>query len=377
MRTVAIVLPGLVAAFSVDDIGGAHLGVTDASGYREFPLSNLTVTRVTVTADGYQPYAQNGVQVPATGSFQFRIGVPADPTRPQDVLLPALVPLALPAPYLRQVGNDFVDVNGHRVVYPGVDGFDDLWFATQDRTAELDALMAESVQLKLQVRRIWCMGDAGENQVFSLYPQNTPHYLDTLRALVVYENGHGIIPLFTAFVDAQIVMPDGNQRLTYWADIEQALLGSGAYLVSAWNQASKNGGANGIGPAQLPALGHGVIWSRGSEIEDTELSCRGAGGDASASELHATRNSFDRALMDTTASPPTMRLHGASMVWMTEGNPFGDAAGYLDQQAWALGRGYSILWALAIYHNRQSQRGLLMTDDTARCAAAWVQGMRM
>lgn len=72
-----------------------------------------------------------------------------------------------------------------------------------------------------------------------------------------------------------------------------------------------------------------------------------------------------------------MRSKGAGMVWMTEGNPFGDSNSYTDHQAWQLGRGYSIDWALAVFHNRQSQRGQLMTDETARCAAEWVRGMRL
>jgi len=148
-------------------------------------------------------------------------------------------------------------------------------------------------------------------------------------------------------------------------------------LLSAFNQWSKN--KSDFDPWALPDPGHGLIWSRGSDTDDSQTPPRGA----PASELHATRNSFDRALMDSTASPPFMRKPesqgggGSGMVWMTEGNPFGDGNGYSDHQAWMLGRGYSIDWALAVFHNRQSQRGLLMTPETARCGAAWVQGMRL
>lgn len=280
--------------------------------------------------------------------------------------------------HLEQHGNDFVDAAGNRIAYPGIDGFDDLWFATQNRDTELNALMTESRQVGFQVRRIWCMGDAGQNQVFNLYPQDTPNYFDIIRQLVVYENSFGQIPLFTAFVDAQKVMPSQGQRQAFWRNLNDALKGSGAYLMSGGNQRSKNG----FDPwADLADPGGGVIWSRGSDVDDVEVGPRGA----PASELHATRNSFDRALMDATASPPTMRgpagnkdghpVGGSGMVWMTEGNPFGDGGGYTEQQAWQLGRGYSILWALAIYHNRQSQRGQMMTDDTARRGAAWVKGM--
>lgn len=279
--------------------------------------------------------------------------------------------------HLEVRGADFVDASGKRIVFAGVDGFDDLWYRTSGRESELDALMAESRQLKAIVRRIWCMGDAGENQVFSMYPQNIPGYFDMLRGLVAYENGYGCIPLFTAFVDAQRVMPP-EQRVAFWNQLHDALYGSGLYMVSAWNQWSKNGGNKGVGPRDLPNPGRGIVWSRGSDVDDTQTPCDGNGGRAVASELHATRNSFERALMDATASPPNMRaVNGATMVWMTEGNPFGDGGAYTAEQAWKLGRGYSIEWALAVHHNRQSQRGQLMQDATARSFEQFERGTRL
>jgi hypothetical protein len=274
--------------------------------------------------------------------------------------------------HLEQRGHDFVDAQGHRIVLPGIDGFDDLWFATEQRVSELDALLVESKQLAMKVRRIWCMGDAGENQVFSLYPQRVPNYFEIVRALVAYENSVGVIPLLTCFVDAQRVMPNQSDRYRFWRDLNEALVGSGAYLMSGGNQRTKNGFD---AWADISDPGPGVIWSRGSSTDDEQTVPRGA----PASELHATRVSFDRALMDATASPPEMRkpANGSGMVWMTEGNPFGDDRGYSITEAWALGRAYSILWSLAVFHNRQSQRGVRMTDETARRAAAWVRGMRL
>jgi hypothetical protein len=278
--------------------------------------------------------------------------------------------------HLEQRGWDFVDAAGNRIVYPGIDGFDDLFFRVNGRESELDALMRESQQVKAVVRRIWCMGDAGQNQVFSMYPQNISGFFDMARGLVAYENSYGQIPLFTACVDAQKVMPDRNQVLQFWVDLNAALVGSGAYLMSVVNQWTKNLPPN-VTPADFTPPGHGVIWSRGSATDDVITSPDGNDGKAPASELHATRISFDRALMDSTASPPYMRSKGAGMVWMTEGNPFGDGNGYTAPQAWKLGRGYSIDWSLAVFHNRQSQRGQLMTAETAACAAEWVRGMTL
>jgi hypothetical protein len=325
--------------------------VTDAHGRATIAVINVTIRHPDYLDYVNQPYRRPSLQAPVA----VHLAVGNDEAA---------------GIHLEQRGNDFVDANGQRVVYPGVDGFDDLYFRVQGREAELDALLAQTRQLRQRVRRIWCMGDAGENQVFSLSPQTTPRYIDTIRSLVAYENGYGVIPLFTCFVDAQRVMPAQADRQRFWRDLNDGLRDSGAYLMSGGNQHSKNG----FDPwADLADPGGGVIWSRGSDTDDVQT--RPAG--APASELHATRNSFDRALMDATASPPEMRKpqNGSSMVWMTEGNPFGDAGGYSDQQAWQLWRAYSILWSLAVFHDRQSQRGQLMHDDTARCAAAAVQGM--
>ncbi len=309
----------------------------------------------------------------AVGLYEkFRLAADRQSCARVGVTLEIVGTLAPPvsAIHLEQRGNDFVDAAGQRIVFCGIDGFDDLWFRTQGREAELDALLKESQALKAKVRRIWCMGDAGENQVFSLYPQNVSQYSDQLRSLVAYENGFGVIPLFTVFVDAQRVMPTQADRQRFWVQLCEALAGSGAYLLSGGNQYPKNG----FDPWADLASPAGVIWSRGSSTDDLQTAPRGA----PASELHATRNAWPRALMDTTASPPFMRSDGGStMVWMTEGNPFGDGGAYTAPQAWQLGRGYSIDWALAIYHNRQSQRGQLMQDATARTFEAFEQGMRL
>jgi len=270
--------------------------------------------------------------------------------------------------HLEQRGNDFVDVQGNRIVFPGVDGFADLFLMSEGRMGELDGLTGLSQQLGFKVRRIWCMGDKNENQVFSLYPQNVSRYFDVVRNLVVYHNDRNTIPLLTGFVNAQVVMPNASNRQAFWKDLNQALLGSGKYLMSGGNEAFKNGFDPDV---DISDPGNGVIWSRGSNKEDVFHI------NAPATELHATRISLPRELIDTTASPPYMRSQGAKMCWMTEGNPCKDTPEYTPQLAWQYGRGYSVDWALAVFHDRQSQRGQLMHDDTAKCAAEWVRGMTL
>ncbi len=210
------------------------------------------------------------------------------------------------------------------------------------------------------------MGSKAQNSVLELDPKE-PNFYPQIRPYVQYVNSWGQVPLLTVNVDAQDKMPNQGERIANWQQIAAESAGTD-WLMSGGNEWKKNG----FDPyADIPNPGHGVIWSRGSSLTDDTTPPNGA----PASELHATRNSFDRALMDSTASPPFMRSEGAGMVWMTEGNPFGDANGYTADQAWKLGRGYSVDWALAVFHDRQSQRGQLMTAETEACAREWVRGM--
>lgn len=285
-------------------------------------------------------------------------GVVPPPVNPD---LPIVQPL-----HLEQRGYDFVDAAGKRTVFAGCDAFMAL---RQYRDGGPDALapfFAQANRLGFTVWRIWSQGSKKQNTVFDLSPTEAGYY-DSIRPFADLCNQHGIIPLLTAFVDNQ----DVQSPVSHWTALGSRLQGS-LCLLSGFNQWSKNKST--FDPWALPSPGAGLIWSRGSDVDDLQTPPKGA----PASELHATRNSFDRALMDATASPPNMRsVGGSGMVWMTEGNPFGDGNGYSETQAWQLGRGYSILWALAVFHDRQSQRGLLMNDDTARCGAAWAKGMKL
>lgn len=341
--------------------------------------------QLTITPDGqletriagtFQEWEQLTVlPLPASGLPLLR-RVNVSPSQPIEVEGYTAQPPAA-AIHLEVQGTDFVDAQGQRTFLLGTDGFDDYWFWLTNRRTELDALMKESQEIGFGVHRIWCMGDAGENQVFSLYPQNIPNFFPELRPFVKYENSYGIIPLFTAFVDAQRVMPDWSQKLRFWEQLHRELQGSGVYMVSAVNQVTKNWGADWRNVFKLPNPGAGIVWSRGSDIEDTKLSPDGEGGKATFSELHATRISLDRALMDATASPPNMRQAGSTVVAMTEGMPIDDSGPYSEFEMWQLGRVYSSCWGLMISHDRQHQRGQLYRPGTRAKAEALVKGARL
>lgn len=270
-----------------------------------------------------------------------------------------------PLIHLERRGNDFVDASGERMVIPALDQFPAFRLYRDNGPDALAPLFEESTRLGFKAWRMWSQGSKKQNTFLDLSPKESGYY-DDIRPCTDLLNSKGIIPLWTIYLDNQ----DLASPLSHWSAFSERLVGSSS-LLSGFNQWSKNKST--FDPWALPDPGHGLIWSRGSDIEDTETEPRGA----PASELHATRNSFERALMDATASPPEMRKHGSSMVWMTEGNPFGDSRAYSEFEAWKLGRAYSIEWALAVYHNRQSQFGKLMEDGTAKSGAAWVKGMRL
>jgi hypothetical protein len=380
VRTVGIVLPGIPGAVTVDDIDSIDHGVpevilVDPTGYGAGPLSELTITRITINAPGYQPYVADGVHVPQHGNFQIRVGVPKDPARPDDVVLPALTPVVPPStvPTLIQNGRDFVDPHGTRICYPGIDGFLDYRFWL-DGNGILDSLLEESKSLKSTVRRIWLAGDGSDNQVLDLWPSREgERFYDQLAPFVQYENSRGQIPLLTVNVNMKTVMPIQRDRITNWQRIDQALAGKGlTYLLSGGNEHSQNG-FDPWGDISLPLS---PFWSRGSDVQDRRTDPRGA----TACEFHPVRGT-ERTQMDAVASPFNLWENGCGMLWMDEGLPFAEQTiegkECADPQvAFNLGTIYGLYWAVAICHNRSSQRGQLMPPTTRACAEAFFKGVR-
>lgn len=269
--------------------------------------------------------------------------------------------------HLEQRGNDFVDAAGNRVVFPATDQFFAFRQFLDGGPAALQPAIDESNRLGFTAWRMWSRASKKQNTIADLNPAEAGYY-DHVRPCTDFLNANGIVPLWTGYVDNQ----DFPSPMAHWTLLGERLVGSAA-LLSLANQWQKNIG--GLNVNAFGAPGAGLIWSRGSSVNlDEQTPPRGA----PASELHPTHVSCDRALMDSTASPINMRqVGGSTLVWMTEGHPFGDADAYSERQAWQLGRGYSIDWGLAVFHNRQGQRMQLMNDDTARCAAAWAKGMSL
>lgn len=268
------------------------------------------------------------------------------------------------AVHLEQRGNDFVDAQGHRVVYPGCDGFLDYRIWLDQGQSGLDPFLKESHDLGFVVRRVFLQGDASQNGVLTLWPAREPNWRPQLRPFVTYCNAHGVIPLLTFCVDNQVVKSD---LVALWTAAHAELQGL-AYLASWGNELDKNGGD----PNQCPHPGPGVFWSRGSKTQDTFYPPNGA----TAAEFHPVRNIEEgRTQMDAVASVFYMQAHGCGMLWLDESYPFDNPTP--PHYAYDLGRLYATYWAVAVFHNRQGQRGQLLGPGTRACAEAWVKGMTL
>jgi len=137
LRAVAVVVPVAGAQVYLDDAvpPGPHRGFTNATGYVEFAVTQLPVSRLVVEADGFLPYEVNGLALPL-GDFQIRVGVERDPNRPQDVILGPLVPEKPPVTRRTGIvsldGRAFADAGGPWLAV-GASFFWGLWGWQYDR----------------------------------------------------------------------------------------------------------------------------------------------------------------------------------------------------------------------------------------------------
>lgn len=327
-----------------------------------------------------------------TITFKFRLWVGHDPTpdqmaawlkacqngttgdeidealskEPESIAFLAKPPAPPPSvvPVLQVRGNDFVDEHGARIVRCGCDMFLAFRQYLDGGDEALAPFLEESQALGFDTWRVFMMGSKRQNQVMDLSPSE-PRYYDQVRSFAELVNAHGIVLLATIFVDAQDVMPNADQRAMHWGRMADALRGTQT-LLSGGNQWAKNG----FHPDEL--ADPRMLWSRGSNLGDLPTPPHGA----PAGEFHMTRESTDRVQMDAVASVINLRsVSGYGMCWMTEGWPCDENSD--PQVFWEFGRLFATKWALAVFHDRAGQRGLLKGPVVHACAEAWVRGMRL
>lgn len=262
------------------------------------------------------------------------------------------------------IGRDFVNAHGQRVVLNGCDGFMD--FRLFRDGVDLAPFFRESVELGFGMRRVFFQGAKSQNQVMDLSPRE-PGYYDDVPRYVQAANDAGLLVLATIGVDNQII----GMGYDHWARMWDIFRGHGV-IPSGGNEASKNGFDRALIPdPRMPA------WSRGSEQADG-LPMQGA----TVLEFHPRRDLWT-SLRDAVASP--VQIHeilGWNQPLLIDEPPKmgtnGSAPKYADPGLCRrFAQHYSAECAGAVFHNWFGQRGMLMSDQTKRCAEAWTKGMQI
>lgn len=289
-------------------------------------------------------------------------GMPdADPFTP--VPQPSPVPAGL---HLEVRGNDFVDTAGQPTCYSGVDQFQAFRMWLDGRTAELEALVAESLEFNFQWWRVLFMGSKAQNTLFDLSPAE-PNYYPQVRPFADWLNQHGIGLLATIGADNQDVqapMPE------HWVNMADLLRGS-VTIYDGGNEAPKNG----FDPQAIP--NPNMIWSRGSGLADEVTSQNGA----TCASFHQ-RTDHPKTMDDAVASVSYMRQNGYTVLMMDEPTRFdqdgSNKSGVPDSPRFAfqLASIYRAMWSLAVFHNGAGQRGQLMSPELRAIASEWARGLK-
>ena len=265
-------------------------------------------------------------------------------------------------------GINFVDHIGERVSLNGTDQFCALrQFADG---IDLTPYADESVELGFNLWRVFFSGSIKQNFVLDLIPGEFIY--QKVRSFVEWVNSKGIIVLATIDVDMQDILTSADARAKNWSRMAKEMVGL-AVLLSAGNQWNKNGWS----PAEISDPGYGMLWSRGSGVEDVApISPHG-----SFAEFHQRRD-WPAGMLDTVASPVYLYDHGVNVpLLMTEPRGYNEdgSRGRLNDPklAYRFARHYSTEWAGAIFHNDFGQSGRLMGPRTKECARAWTSGMRL
>lgn len=287
---------------------------------------------------------------------------------PEAVAFRARPPVPVVAvPHLEIRGTDFVDAVGERIVLNGTDQF--CAFRQYLDGVDLAPLFTESHALGFTLWRVLLMGSAAQNHILDLRPD--ARFLDQLRPFADLVNQHGIVLLATVFADAQDVMPARGDRQRHWDRVTSALAGS-VTLASAGNQFPKNGWS----PNDVSDPG--MLWSRGSSLEDQKVDPQGA----SFAEFHPRRD-LPASLLDSVASPVTLYREGLTVPLIIS-EPIGfaeaDQPGRRSSDpglAWKLSRHYATECGGAVFHSDDGMRSQAMGPGTRACAESWSRGMRI
>jgi hypothetical protein len=274
------------------------------------------------------------------------------------------VPNPFTPPHLEILNNDFVDADGNAICHRGKDQIIAFRMWLDGRTADLEALVAESQKFNFKWWKVQFAGSKAQNTIYDLNP-NESNYYDQVRPFATWLNSKGIGLLAIIYVDNQDVLAP----LEHWLKMCERFRGTVTIPVG-FNEVSKNKSTFGADALQDPG---GMIWSRGSDLADVLVPQAGA----PVADFHQ-RTDWPATIMDAVASEVFMESHGYTVCVMSEPTRFDDnsnKSGVPDSVhfARALGLIYEAMWDMVVFHDYFGQRGMLMSPNVQLVAAAWQQ----
>lgn len=377
MKTIAVVLPdGPSASFRIN-------GPTADRWYTGLAVSRdgvalgmvlvddqLADTQLEITRDGFAPFGRH-VHL-GTGDQQIRVGVPADPNRPMDIVLDGLEPLVAPLSFTAR-GRYLYDAGGKRTVLRGTDQFMALRQVADG--IDITPYLRESNELGINLWRVFFMGSKPQNQVMDLNPTD-PGIRQLMRPLANTLNQHGIVLLATVNVDSDHVVPEVPRKIENWHAVAGELAGTVSAL-SAGNEWRKNG----FFPGDFTDPGVGLPWSRGSDLSEGDNEHAPYRPYGTFAEYHPIRTLRTR--QDTVASPLYIFEERSlnAPLWCDEPPRMGFDASMPEcadpDFCGQLARAWSVYYSAVVFHNRFGQSGRLMDDLTHRCAEAVMHNLTL
>ena len=279
-RTIAIAIVNpTVAGATVNVQVSADLwlrGTTNADGYVAWMWDDsLGDSVLDIAAVGYQPYVQGIHWLTASDPD---IGAP--PLNCQMTVggnLPALEPIPVPmppqpGPTPRPPANESGPLHVDRPAIRDAHnqcwqwrGFTDfLLFYRFLTDVDIEPFLTERSGLGANILRVLSMVGWDECSP-RFYPQNFPDYYEDLRDFAHLLADRGLRLELTVFADAQIVMPDANERKLHLQDCLQTLQECWNVVIEIANEPFKNlpGGDQEAIDLGQEAQGHGLLIATG------------------------------------------------------------------------------------------------------------------
>lgn len=236
IRTVAVVDAGGQATGSayVDDVGGGHTCQL-VQGYCDVQMSEASVIYVTVTADGYDPYRQDGVKLPA-GNVQIWLGPGCGMPAPSScVNLPPLIPTFHPLPRLVTNNSVFRQDNGTAWTWIGTSDFD--LYHQYLAGGNIGPVLQQRSELGFNVLRVFgsfngALGHFVPSDFGELFYTQLPRFADAVARSGLYLE-------FTVFADTTQWLPDPQQQISHWNRVVAAVKGSSNVLLETVNEADQ------------------------------------------------------------------------------------------------------------------------------------------